>query len=108
MGMKKKMLLGALLLITSTVWAAPTATAAAKGIDQYELKSFIADFNSNPVTKFHHCISPANTPLSSGICATCPHRRQAPTGPTWAALMCWSMMMLRIIKAYDGEIFYHR
>lgn len=42
--MKKKMLLGALLLVTSTVWAAPTATAAAKGIDQYELKSFIADF----------------------------------------------------------------
>ena len=44
MGMKNKMLLGALLLASSVVWAAPAATAAPTGIDKYELSSFIADF----------------------------------------------------------------
>lgn len=38
--MKSKLLPCALLLATSFAWAAPATT----GIDQYELKSFIADF----------------------------------------------------------------
>ena len=42
--MKNKMLLGALLLASSVVWAATGRNSCSTGIDKYELSGFIADF----------------------------------------------------------------
>ena len=46
MTIKNKMLLGALLLVTSAAWAAPATAGSTNtsGISKYELSSFIADF----------------------------------------------------------------
>lgn len=84
MGMKNKFLMGALLLATSAVWAAPAAT----GIDQYELSSFVADFTHFKLAiPFLSCTAPTSTILSNGSNAICQRPTQEPTGPIWAALM---------------------
>ena len=90
MTIKNKMLLGALLLVTSAAWAAPATAGSTNtsGISKYELSSFIADFK---------------------------HLRNLPApdaGTHWTymggAYVLISDTDGKIIKAYDGEIFYHR
>lgn len=91
MTIKYKMLLGALLLVTSAAWAAPATAGSTNtsGISKYELSSFIADFKHfKPGIPYQKCTVPMSTTLSSGSCVTCPHLTPEPTGPIWAVHMC--------------------
>lgn len=82
--MKSKLLPCALLLATSFAWAAPATT----GIDQYELKSFIADFTHfKPGDTVRRCTAPMSTILNSGNYVICPRQMPVLTGPIWAARM---------------------
>ena len=94
MTIKNKMLLGALLLVTSAAWAAPATAGSTNtsGISKYELSSFIADFK-------HFKPGLRNLP--------------APDAGTHWTYMGGAYVLIsdtdgKIIKAYDGEIFYHR
>ncbi|MBJ3591139.1 RcnB family protein [Salmonella enterica subsp. enterica serovar Saintpaul] len=110
MGMKNKMLLGALLLTTSVVWAAPAATAAPKGIDKYELSGFIADFThfkpGDTVPALYRTDEYAIKQWNQ-------RNLPAPAAGTHWTYMGGAYVLIndadgKIIKAYDGEIFYHR
>lgn len=107
MGMKNKMLLGALLLASSVVWAAPTATAAPTGIDKYELSSFIADFTHfKPGDKVPPLYLTEEYTIKQWNLRNLPAPTAGTTGPTWAARMCWSMMpMLRSLKLTMARFF---
>ena len=108
--MKNKMLLGALLLTTSVVWAAPAATAAPKGIDKYELSGFIADFThfktGDTVPQLYRTDEYAIKQWNQ-------RNLPAPAAGTHWTYMGGAYVLIndadgKIIKAYDGEIFYHR
>ncbi len=91
MTIKNKMLLGALLLVTSAAWAAPATAGSTNtsGISKYELSSFIADFKHfKPGTPYQKCTVPMSTTLSSGSCVTCPRLMPGRTGPIWVARTC--------------------
>ncbi|MBW7617934.1 RcnB family protein [Citrobacter portucalensis] len=110
MGMKNKMLLGALLLASSVVWAAPAATAAPTGIDKYELSSFIADFTHfKPGDKVPPLYLTEEYTIKQWNLRNLP----APAAGTHWTYMGGAYVLVndadaKIIKAYDGEIFYHR
>ncbi len=74
MTIKNKMLLGALLLVTSAAWAAPATAGSTNtsGISKYELSSFIADFKHFKPGASQRCTAPMSTTLSSGSYVTCP------------------------------------
>ena len=84
MTIKNKMLLGALLLVTSAAWAAPATAGSTNtsGISKYELSI------SNQVTPSQRCTAPMSTTLSSGSYVTCPRLMPGRTGPIWVARTC--------------------
>ncbi len=90
MTIKNKMLLGALLLVTSAAWAAPATAGSTNtsGISKYELSSFIADFKhfqpGDTVPEMYR----TDATLSSGSCVTCPRLMPGRTGPIWVARTC--------------------
>lgn len=106
MGMKNKFLMGALLLATSAVWAAPAAT----GIDQYELSSFVADFTH---FKPGDTVPELYRTDEYNIKQWKQRNLPAPDAGTHWTYMGGAYVLIndtdgKIIKAYDGEIFYHR
>lgn len=110
MGIKNTMLLGALLLASSAVWAAPATTVAAKGIDQYELSSFVADFTHfKPGDTVPEMYRTDEYNIKQWKLRNLP----APDAGTYWTYMGGAYVLIndadgKIIKAYDGEIFYHR
>ncbi|OKS95891.1 heavy metal resistance protein [Escherichia coli] len=102
MTIKNKMLLGVLLLVTSAAWAAPATAGSTNtsGISKYELSSFIADFKH---------FKPGDTVPEM-------YRTDEYNIKQWqlrrtymgGAYVLISDTDGKIIKAYDGEIFYHR
>ncbi len=84
MAKRKLLLLGVLLSLAGSAFAAPQTAAAPSGIKAYEEQEFIADF-----TKFkigdtaRRSIKRRNTPSNSTSCVTCRLRMPEPTGPTW-------------------------
>ena len=86
MTIKNKMLLGALLLVTSTAWAAPATAGSTNtsGISKYELTLSI----SNQAIPSQRCTAPMSTTLSSGSYVTCPRLMPGRTGPIWVARTC--------------------
>ena len=112
MGVKTNMLLGAVLLATSAAWAAPTTTGSGNtsGIAKYELSSFIADFKH-----FKPCDTvPASYRTNEYNIKQWQLRNlPAPAAGTHWTYMGGAYVLIndtdgKIIKAYDGEIFYHR
>lgn len=106
MGMKNKFLMGALLLATSAVWATPAAT----GIDQYELSSFVADFTH---FKPGDTVPELYRTDEYNIKQWKQRNLPAPDAGTHWTYMGGAYVLIndtdgKIIKAYDGEIFYHR
>ncbi|POT60142.1 heavy metal resistance protein [Citrobacter amalonaticus] len=110
--MKNKILLSALLLATSTVWAAPATTDSANtsGISQYELSSFIADFTHfKPGDTVPQMYRTDEYTIKQWKLRNLP----APDAGTHWTYMGGAYVLIndtdgQIIKAYDGEIFYHR
>ncbi|EHO4928568.1 Ni(II)/Co(II) efflux transporter accessory subunit RcnB [Salmonella enterica] len=104
--MKSKLLPCALLLATSFAWAAPATT----GIDQYELKSFIADFTHfKPGDTAPQMYRTDEYNIKQWKLRNLP----APDAGTHWTYMGGAYVLIndtdgKIIKAYDGEIFYHR
>lgn len=104
--MKSKLLPCALLLATSFAWAAPATT----GIDQYELKSFIADFTHfKPGDTVPQMYRTDEYNIKQWKLRNLP----APDAGTHWTYMGGAYVLIndadgKIIKAYDGEIFYHR
>lgn len=101
----KMMLLAVLLATAGATWAAP-----ATGIKQYELKEFIADF-----TRFNiGDKAPALYLTPEYIIKQWQLRNlPAPDAGTHWTYMGGNYVLIsdtdgKIIKAYDGEIFYHR
>ena len=108
--MKNKLVMGALLLASSAVWAAPATTVAAKGIDQYELSGFIADFTHfKPGDTVPEMYRTDEYSIKQWKLRNLP----APDAGTHWTYMGGAYVLIndadgKIIKAYDGEIFYHR
>lgn len=105
--MKNKMLLGVLLLAASTVWA---AGGSKTGISQYELSSFIADFTH---FKPGDTVPPLYRTDEYAIKQWNLRNLPAPAAGTHWTYMGGAYVLIndadgKIIKAYDGEIFYHR
>ncbi|QRG80603.1 RcnB family protein [Citrobacter sp. R56] len=107
MGMKKMMLMGALMLATSTVWA---ATGAKTGIAQYELSGFVADFTHfKPGDTVPQLYLTDEYKIKQWQLRNLP----APDAGTHWTYMGSAYVLVndtdgKIVKAYDGEIFYHR
>lgn len=103
--MKIKMMMGALLLVSGAVLAAPT-----KGIDQYELSSFVADFTHfKPGDTVPEMYRTSEYNIKQWQLRNLP----APDAGTHWTYMGGAYVLIgdadgKIIKAYDGEIFYHR
>ncbi|MFB4226512.1 Ni(II)/Co(II) efflux transporter accessory subunit RcnB [Escherichia fergusonii] len=112
MGVKTNMLLGAVLLATSAAWAAPTTTGSGNtsGIAKYELSSFIADFKHfKPGDTVPALYRTNEYNIKQWQLRNLP----APTAGTHWTYMGGAYVLIndtdgKIIKAYDGEIFYHR
>ncbi len=112
MTIKNKMLLGALLLVTSAAWAAPATAGSTNpsGISKYELSSFIADFKHfKPGDTVPEMYRTEEYNIKQGQVRTLP----APdAGTHWTylggAYVLSSDTAGKIIKASDGEIFSHR
>ena len=91
MTIKNKMLLGALLLVTSAAWAAPATAGSTNtsGISKYELSSFIADFKHfKPGDTVPEMYRTDEYNISSGSYVTCPRLMPGRTGPIWVARTC--------------------
>lgn len=106
MGKTKMLLLGALLMTSGTVLAAPQGT----GIQKYEIQEFIADF-----TKF----KPGDTVPEMyrteeyNIKQWQARNLPAPDAGSHWTYMGGNYVLItdadgKILKVYDGEIFYHR
>ena len=107
MTIRNKLLLGALLLATSVAWAAPVTAGStnASGISKYELSSFIADFK--------HFVPEMYRTDEYNIKQWQLRNLPAPDAGTHWTYMGGAYVLIndtdgKIIKAYDGEIFYHR
>ncbi|HAI6830254.1 TPA: Ni(II)/Co(II) efflux transporter accessory subunit RcnB [Escherichia coli] len=113
MTIKNKMLLGALLLVTSAAaWAAPATAGSTNtsGISKYELSSFIADFKHfKPGDTVPEMYRTDEYNIKQWQLRNLP----APDAGTHWTYMGGAYVLIsdtdgKIIKAYDGEIFYHR
>lgn len=112
MTIKNKMLLGALLLVTSAAWAAPATAGSTNtsGISKYELSSFIADFKHfKPGDTVPEMYRTDEYNIKQWQLSNLP----APDAGTHWTYMGGAYVLIsdtdgKIIKAYDGEIFYHR
>ncbi|WP_330982427.1 MULTISPECIES: RcnB family protein [Enterobacterales] len=105
----KIMLLGVLLATAGAVSAAP-ATVSTSGIQEYELKDFIADFT-------HFNIGDAVPEMyrteEYNIKQWQLRNLPAPDAGTHWTYMGGNYVLItdadgKIVKVYDGEIFYHR
>ncbi len=105
----KMMLRGALVATAGAVSAAP-ATEAATGIQKYEVKTFIADFT-------HFTLGDAVPAMYRSDEYNIKQWRlrnlPAPDAGSHWTYMGGNYVLIgdadgKIIKAYDGEIFYHR
>lgn len=112
MTIKNKMLLGVLLLVTSAAWAAPATAGSTNtsGISKYELSSFIADFKHfKPGDTVPEMYRTDEYNIKQWQLRNLP----APDAGTHWTYMGGAYVLIsdtdgKIIKAYDGEIFYHR
>ncbi|HIE4608800.1 TPA: RcnB family protein [Klebsiella aerogenes] len=101
----KMMLLGVLLASASASWAAP-----ASGIEQYAMKEFTADF-----TQFHIGDTVPAMYLTPEYNIKLWQLRNLPApdaGSHWTYMGGNYVLITdtegKILKVYDGEIFYHR
>lgn len=109
MTIKNKMLLGALLLVTSAAWAAPATAGSTNtsGISKYELSSFIADFKHyKPGDTVPEMYRTDEYNIKQWQLRNLP----APDAGTHWTYMGGAYVLIsdtdgKIIKAYDGEIF---
>lgn len=109
MTIKNKMLLGALLLVTSAAWAAPATAGSTNtsGISKYELSSFIADFKHfKPGDTVPEMYRTDEYNIKQWQLRNLP----APDARTHWTYMGGAYVLIsdtdgKIIKAYDGEIF---
>ena len=86
MTIKNKMLLGALLLVTSAAWAAPATAGSTNtsGISKYELSSFIADFKHfKPGDTVPEMYRTDEYNIKQWQLRTCPRLMPGRTGPIW-------------------------
>lgn len=109
MGKTKMMLLGALLVSSSAAFAAPQA-AAPTGIQKYEIKEFVADF-----IKFKpgDTVPPMYLTEEYNIKQWQLRNLPAPDAGSHWTYMGGNYVLItdtegKILKVYDGEIFYHR
>lgn len=109
MTIKNKMLLGALLLVTSAAWAAPATAGSTNtsGISKYELSSFIADFKH---FKLGDTVPEMYRTDEYNIKQWQLRNLPAPDAGTHWTYMGGAYVLIndtdgKIIKAYDGEIF---
>lgn len=87
--MKNKLVMGALLLASSAVWAAPATTVAAKGSISTNLAvSSLTSPISNQAIRYQRCIVQTNTVSNSGSYEIYPLRMQGLTGPIWVVRTC--------------------
>ena len=105
----KMMLLGLLLATAGAVSAAP-ATEAASGIQKYEVKTFLADF-----TRFNigDAVPAMYRSAEYNIKQWQLRHLPAPDAGSHWTYMGGNYVLItdtdgKILKAYDGEIFYHR
>lgn len=109
MTIKNKMLLGALLLVTSAARAAPATAGSTNtsGISKYELSSFIADFKHfKPGDTVPEMYRTDEYNIKQWQLRNLP----APDAGTHWTYMGGAYVLIsdtdgKIIKAYDGEIF---
>lgn len=109
MTIKNKMLLGALLLVTSAARAAPATAGSTNtsGISKYELSSFIADFKHfKPCDTVPEMYRTDEYNIKQWQLRNLP----APDAGTHWTYMGGAYVLIsdtdgKIIKAYDGEIF---
>ena len=107
MTIKNKMLLGALLLVTSAAWAAPATAGSTNtsGISKYELSSFIADFKHfKPGDTVPEMYRTDEYNIKQWQLRNLP----APDAGTHWTYMGGAYVLIsdtdgKIIKAYDGE-----
>lgn len=109
MGKTKLMLLGALLVSASAAFAAPQ-TAVATGISKYELQEFVADFTK---FKIGDTVPPMYLTDEYNIKAWQQRNLPAPDAGSRWTYMGGNYVLItepegKILKVYDGEIFYHR
>lgn len=108
---KKMILLGALLVTASSAFAAPqTATPGATGTQSYEIKDFVADF-----TKFNIGDTVPEMYRSEEYNIKQWQLRNLPApeaGSHWTYMGGNYVLITdaegKILKAYNGDIFYHR
>ncbi len=105
MGKTKIMLLGALLATSSVAFAAPQG-----GIEKYEIQEFVADF-----TKFKpgDTVPPMYLTEEYNIKQWQARNLPAPDAGSHWTYMGGNYVLItdtegKILKIYDGEIFYHR
>lgn len=110
MGKTKMLLLGTLLAAASSAFAAPQTPAVTRGIQSYEEKDFVADF-----TKFTIGDTVPDMYRSEEYNIKQWNLRNLPApdpGSHWTYMGGNYVLITdvdgKILKAYDGEIFYHR
>lgn len=110
MGKTKMLLLGTLLAAASSAFAAPQTPAVARGIESYEEKDFVADF-----TKFTIGDTVPDMYRSEEYNIKQWNLRNLPApdpGSHWTYMggnyVLFTDVDGKILKAYDGDIFYHR
>lgn len=109
----KMILLGTLLVTASAAWASTAATptqTSASGISQYELKDFTADFVH---FKIGDTVPALYRTEQYDIKQWQLRNLPAPQAGDHWTYMGGSYVLItndngKILKAYDGEIFYHR
>nr|WP_318381019.1 RcnB family protein [uncultured Enterobacter sp.] len=108
MGKTKMMLLGALLMTTGAAFTAPAM--AATGLEKYEIQEFVADF-----IKFKpgDTVPPMYLTEEYNIKQWQLRNLPAPDAGTHWTYMGGNYVLItdtegKILKIYDGEIFYHR
>lgn len=110
MGKTKMLLLGTLLATASATFAAPQAPAATGGTQSYEVKDFVADF-----TKFTIGDTVPEMYRSEEYNIKQWNLRNLPApdpGSHWTYMGGNYVLITdadgKILKAYNGDIFYHR
>lgn len=110
MGKTKMLLLGTLLATASATFAAPQTAAATGGTQSYEVKDFVADF-----TKFTIGDTVPEMYRSEEYNIKQWNLRNLPApdpGSHWTYMGGNYVLITdadgKILKAYNGDIFYHR
>jgi len=106
----KRVVLGAVLGVAACVSAAPQAAAAAQGTQSYELKEFFADFTH---FKTGDTVPEMYRTEEYNIKQWQQRNLPAPDAGSHWTYMGGNYVLItdaegKILKVYDGEIFYHR